>query len=569
MLETNLLYYGDNLDILRRYIPDESVDLVYLDPPFNSDRAYNVIFKNEAGRNTDAQLVAFEDTWHWGPNAEKVYAYLTNTARHEGRVADQVSTLIAALRKGIGENQMMAYIVEMAARLVELHRSLKPTGSLYLHCDPTASHYLKVILDAIFGPENFRSDITWKRTNVHSDSKNWSAVADTLLYYVKDARKPFTWNPIRVEHGEEYLRSKYRYKDADGRVYRLDNMTSPNPRPNMTYEWKGHASPPMGWRYERATMERLDAEGRIWYPDSKAKRPQLKRYLDEMSGTLLTNVWTDIDPINSQAHERLGYPTQKPVALLERILAASSNPGDVVLDPFCGCGTALVAAEKLRRRWIGIDITYLAIAVMRARLKDSFAIEDVPVVGQPTEVEGARQLAQSAEGRYQFQWWALGLVDAQPLGGVEKKGADRGIDGVITFTDKHGELTSVLVSVKSGHVNSSMVRDLKGTMDRDKAAIGVFITLDEPSKEMHLEADTAGIWHSDVWKRDYRRIQLITIEELLVGKKPQLPPFVMPTYQQAPKVAAHADQPGLFDVPETLKKVAEPRPHDYVAENDR
>jgi site-specific DNA-methyltransferase (adenine-specific) len=423
-------------------------------------------------------------------------------------------------------------------------------------------------LDAIFGPENFRSDITWKRTNVHSDSKDWSAVADTLLYYVKDARKPFTWNAIRVEHGEEYLRTKYRYQDPDGRVYRLDNMTSPNPRPNMMYEWKGHASPPMGWRYERATMERLDAEGRIWYPDSKAKRPQLKRYLDEMSGTLLTNVWTDIDPINSQARERLGYPTQKPVALLERILAASSNPGEVVLDPFCGCGTALIASEKLKRRWIGIDITYLAIAVMRARLKDTFGMDNVPVVGQPTEVEGARQLAQSAEGRYQFQWWALGLVDAQPLGGVEKKGADRGIDGVITFTDKGGDMTSVLVSVKSGHVNSSMVRDLKGVMDRDKAAIGVFLTLEEPSKEMQLEADTAGLWRSEVWKRDYPRIQIITIEQLLAGKKAQLPPFVMPTYQQAAKIAAEAEQPGLFDAPARLKKVAESKPHDYVAENE-
>jgi len=227
----------------------------------------------------------------------------------------------------------------------------------------------------------------------------------------------------------------------------------------------------------------------------------------------------------------------------------------------------LIAAEKLKRRWIGIDITYLAIAVMRARLKDSFAMENVPVVGQPTEVEGARQLAQSAEGRYQFQWWALGLVDAQPLGGVEKKGADRGTDGVITFTDKHGELTSVLVSVKSGHVNSGMVRDLKGAMDRDKAAIGLFITLEEASKEMHLEADTTGLWRSDVWKRDYPRIQILTIEKLLAGEKPQLPPFVMPTYQQAPRVVAKADQPGLFDAP-GLKKVAEPRPHDYVAEND-
>jgi site-specific DNA-methyltransferase (adenine-specific) len=262
----------------------------------------------------------------------------------------------------------------------------------------------------------------------------------------------------------------------------------------------------------------------------------------------------------------MGYPTQKPVALLERIISSSSNPGDVVLDPFCGCGTALIAAQKLERKWIGVDITYLAIAVMRARLKDTFGLADVPVRGEPTEVEGARQLAQSPEGRYQFQWWALGLVDAKPLGGIEKKGADRGVDGAISFTDKDGNLSQVLVSVKSGHVNSAMVRDLKGTIEREKAAIGLFVTLEDPTKEMKLEADTAGLWRSDMWKRDYPRIQILTIADLLLGKKPQLPPFVMPTYQQAPKLVAKADQPGLFDRGQL--KVAEAEPHDYVAEND-
>jgi site-specific DNA-methyltransferase (adenine-specific) len=549
-VETDLLYYGDNLDILRRgYVLEESVDLVYLDPPFNSNRSYNVIFKDESGSGSDAQLLAFEDTWHWGPAAEEAYAYLTSTARHKGRVRSSVSSLIAALRSAIGTNQMTAYLVEMAVRLIELRRVLKPTGSLYLHCDPTASHYLRVLLDAVFGPENFRSDITWKRTNVHSDSKDWSSVKDTLLYYVKDREKPFTWNPVHALHSPEYLRTKYRYKDADGRVYRLDNMTSPNPRPNMMYEWKGFASPPMGWRYEHPTMERLDAEGRIWYPKDKTHRPQLKRYLDEMEGTLLTNVWTDIDPINSQAKERLGYPTQKPIALLERIIGASSNAGDIVLDPFCGCGTALVAAQKLGRHWIGVDITYLAVAVMRARLKDAFGLADVKVVGQPTEVEGAHQLAQSPDGRYQFQWWALGLVDATPVGGIEKKGADRGVDGIITFTAKDGKLETVLVSVKSGHVNSSMVRDLKGTVEREQAAIGLLITLEEASKDMHLEADTAGLYQSELWKRDYPKIQILTIKELLEEhRKPVLPPFVMPTYQQAQRFApVVAEQRGMFD----------------------
>ncbi len=564
-METNVLYYGDNLDILRRYIPNESVDLVYLDPPFNSDRAYNVIFKNESGRNTDAQLVAFEDTWHWGPNAEKVYAYLTNTARHEGRVPDQVSTLIAALRKGIGENQMMAYIVEMAARLVELRRTLKPTGSLYLHCDPTASHYLKVILDASFGPERFMADLVWKRTTTHSDAKKWSPDADNILAYSRTEHR--TFHPQFSAHDPKYLAGDYRFTEADGRVYRLSDIASPNPRPNLMYEWKGHQPPAKGWRFSRETMEKLDAEGRIWYPDSKAKRPKVKRYLAGMAGTRVGSVWSDIPNVHPWSNERLGYPTQKPVELLERIISASSNPGDVVLDPFCGCGTALVAAQKLGRRWIGIDITYLAIAVMKARLKDSFGLADVRVLGQPTEVEGARALAQSPEGRYQFQWWALNLVDAQPVGGMEKKGADRGIDGVITFTDRHGVLQTVVVSVKSGHVNSGMVRDLKGAMESEKAVIGLFITLEEPTKEMRLAADTAGVFHSEVWKRDYPTVQILSIRELLEeGKKPQLPPFVMPTYQQAPKAADEADQPGLFDTPARLKKVAEPRPSKYAAD---
>jgi len=550
-VQTNVLYYGDNLDILRRYIPDESVDLIYLDPPFNSNRDYNVIFKDESGRKSDAQLLAFEDTWHWGPDAEAQYAYLTNTARNLGRVPSTVSTIVAALRSGIGENQMMAYLVEMAVRLVELHRVLKPTGSLYLHCDPTASHYLRVLLDAVFDPINFRSEVTWQRTNVHSDSKEWSAVSDRLLYYVKDARERYTWNPPHLPHSPEYVLSKYRNRDPDGRAYMLDNMTSPNPRPNMMYEWKGHASPAMGWRYERATMERLDAQGRIWYPDSKDKRPRLKRYLDEMPGTLATNVWTDIAPINSQARERLGYPTQKPVALLERIIAASSKPGDIVLDPFCGCGTALVAAQKLDRQWIGIDVTYLSIAVMRARLKDSFGLTDVEVIGQPTEVEGARSMlvGTGLEGQYQFQWWALDLIGAQPMGGVQKKGADRGIDGVISFsTGPRGEVGRALVSVKSGTVNSGMVRDLKGVLDREKAEIGLFVTLEEPSGPMHLEATTAGVYHSELSGREYPRIQILTIRELLEEhRRPDLPVLVLPAYQQAERVDKKgAEQGELF-----------------------
>ena len=538
-MQTNVLYYGDNLDILRRYIADESVDLVYLDPPFNSNRDYNVIFKDESGRKSDAQLLAFEDTWHWGPDAEAQYAYLTNTARNQGRVPSTVSTIVAALRSGIGENQMMAYLVEMAVRLVELHRVLKPTGSLYLHCDPTASHYLKVLLDAIFGAENFRNEIIWKRFNFHADAKRFGRVTDRILFYSESP--DFLFNPQRVAFSEEYEAAKFTHVEADGRRFRLSDLNPPGGR-GPIYEFNGVTKP---WRITEERMRVLDAQGRIY---KVSRIAQLKRFLDELDGQAVHELWSDVDPINPRAAERLGYPTQKPAALLERVIAASSNPGDVVLDPFCGCGTALVAAQKLDRQWIGIDVTYLSIAVMKARLKDSFGLADVEVIGQPTEVDGARAMlvGTGLEGQYQFQWWALDLIGAQPLGGVQKKGADRGIDGVISFsTGPRGEVGRALVSVKSGSVNSSMVRDLKGVLEREKAEIGLFVTLEEPSGPMQLEATTAGVYQSALSGREYPRIQLITIRELLEEhRRPDLPVLVLPAYQQAERVEKKAAEQG-------------------------
>jgi site-specific DNA-methyltransferase (adenine-specific) len=549
---TNRLYYGDNLDILRRYIPDESVDLVYLDPPFNSNRDYNVIFKDESGNKSDAQLVAFEDTWHWGPDAQRQYEYLTNSAINEGRIPESVSTIIGALRHGIGTNQMMAYLVEMAVRLVELQRVLKPTGSLYLHCDPTASHYLKVVLDAIFGPERYLNEITWKRWSAHNDAKRYAAVHDVLLYYGKSRR--VTFNKQFLPYEDAYVKERFKFTDETGRRYAEQSLTSPSPRPNLTYPYTAsngvtYDPPDRGWSISREVMEQWDREGRLHFP-SKGGRLRRRDYLDERRGLPLTDVWTDIYGIGGSSPERLGYPTQKPGALLERIISASSNPNDVILDPFCGCGTALVAAEKLGRRWIGIDVTYLSIAVMKARLADSFGLTDVPVIGQPTEVSGARALAQGPDdGRYQFQWWALGLVDARPIGGQKKKGADAGIDGAITFTDAGGKLERVLVSVKSGHVNRAHIGELRGTLDREKAAIGVFVTLEEPSKPMLHEATEAGYWHSDVWNRDYQRIQILSIRELLEeGKRPDLPAFKHQPYQKAERVELPnaAEQGALF-----------------------
>ncbi|MCC6602149.1 MAG: restriction endonuclease [Anaerolineae bacterium] len=540
----NTLFYGDNLDILREYIPDESIDLIYLDPPFNSQRTYNVLFKYESGEESEAQIAAFDDTWHWNAAAEETYHDLVTAA------PDRVSQMIAALRQFIGPSQMLAYLVMMAARLVELHRVLKPTGSLYLHCDPTASHYLKIILDTIFGPEQFINEIVWKRTTTHSDAKRWSPVTDIILFYSKTNN--FTWNPQHTDHHAEYVTTKYRYNDNDGRgPYRLDNMTSPNPRPNLMYEWKGHASPPKGWRYSKETMLKLDQEGRIWYPSSKDKRIQLKRYLNEMPGRIVDNLWLDINPINSQAAERLGYPTQKPLELLERILQASSNLGDIVIDPFCGCGTTVAAAQKLNRRWIGIDITHLSIALMKYRLKEMFPDAKFQIVGEPTSVQSARQLAQ--DDRFQFEWWALSLVKARPSGGEQgskqgKKGADRGIDGVITFIDDaSGKPKRILVQVKSGKVSSSQIRDLVGTVKREGAAMGFFITLEAPTRDMTTEAVSAGFYQSPGWNQRFPTIQILTIEELLRGVVPQMPPTSM-TFKQAQRVKEDGpQQKSLFD----------------------
>lgn len=552
---SNTLFYGDNLDILREHIADESVDLVYLDPPFNSNRSYNVLFKNESGEEAPAQIQAFSDTWHWNVHTENAYRELVGHARPE------VAQMIEAMREFIGANQMMAYLVMMAARLAELHRILKSTGSLYLHCDPTASHYLKIVLDTIFGIDNYRNEITWRRTTAHSDATSkYADIVDTILFYGKSHKTQF--RPLYKAHDKTYIDKFYTHDDGDGRgVYALDNMTSPSPRPNMMYEWKGFSSPPNGWRYKLETMKQLDSQDRINYPKhpdgsyNTSKRPRLKRYLIEQDGTIVSCLWDDIQPISAQATERLGYPTQKPLALLERIINASSNPGDVVMDPFCGCGTAIAAAHKLGRHWIGIDITHLSIALLKYRLSDAFGLvekKDYIVKGEPEDLPGAQQLA--SEDRYQFQWWALSLLRAKPVGGdggkEGKKGSDKGIDGVITFFDDNTNKSKrVIVQVKSGKVSSRDVRDLLGVLDREKAAIGVFVTLEDPTRDMLKEAAIAGAYHSPVWNQDYQRIQVLTIAEMLSGAVVKMPQSAA-TFKATPRIKGQADQGNMFSTPD-------------------
>ena len=387
------------------------------------------------------------------------------------------------MRTFLGDNDMMAYLAMMATRLIELHRVLKPTGSLYLHCDPTASHYLKLLLDGVFGASNYRNEITWKRTTTHSDSKTWSKVSDTLLFYTKGSE--FTWHTPRETHSEDYLASKYRHDDGDGRGrYMLDNMTSPNPRPNMTYEWLGFLPPAMGWRFQRSTMQKLHDEERIYYPShadgtlDTTRRPRIKKFLSEMPGGVMGAVWTDISPINSQAQERLGYPTQKPLVLLERIIAASSNEGDIVLDPFCGCGTAVHAAQKLGRQWIGIDVTHLAIHLIEKRLKDAFPGLQYEVHGTPRDLASAQDLAR--RDKHQFELWALAQVDAQPWRGG-RKGADGGIDGIIYFKPDGKRTERAIVEVKGGGTGVKDIGRLAQVMEREKAPLGVFITAEHPN----------------------------------------------------------------------------------------
>ena len=513
----NALYYGDNLDVLRESIATESVELIYLDPPFNSNADYNVLFRSPAGAGSQAQIEAFEDTWHWGQEAESAFDGVMRSRN------TNAADLLRAMRSFLGENDMMAYLAMMAARLLELHRVLKPTGSLYLHCDSTASHYLKGLLDSVFNPENFRSEIIWKRSTSHGNvSRSFGALTDTILYYTKG--QGFVWNQQYTSFTAEYIAEKFRGKDADGRRWQSVTLRNPGVRPNLHYPYPAsngatYHPHPNGWSCNLERLRRYDAEGRLQFPAKADGQLRLKMYLDETPGVRLQNLWDDIPAVNSQAQERLGYPTQKPLLLLERVIATSSNPGDVVLDPFCGCGTAIHAAQKLGRQWMGIDVTHLAISLIERRLKDAFPGIAFKVHGTPQDLDGARDLA--ARDKYQFQWWAVSLIDAQPYGG-KKKGADGGIDGLIYFRSDAKTTERAIVSVKGGdNVGVPMIRDLKGVLDREKAPIGVFLTLTAPTRPMEKEAASAGFY--TLGARQYPRLQIITIEQALAGMKPAIP----------------------------------------------
>jgi site-specific DNA-methyltransferase (adenine-specific) len=503
------LFYGDNLPILREYVADESVDLVYLDPPFNSNATYNVLFKAPTGEQSQAQIEAFGDTWHWNETAERAFNEVLDSGNSDA------AAMLIAMRSFLRENDMMAYLAMMAVRLLELHRVLKPTGSLYLHCDPTASHYLKILLDAVFGPTNFGNELIWKRQNAKGLAfTRFARNHDVILRYTKTEN--WCWNAQYTEHDPEYVRHFYKYKDEDGRIYRLADLTNPNKnRPNLTYEFLGVTRV---WRWTKERMKAAYEQGLI-VQAKPGGVPALKRYLDEQEGTPVDDTWTDIMPVQAQAQERLHYPTQKPVALLERIISASSNEGDLVLDPFCGCGTTVHAAQKLNRRWIGIDITHLAVSLVRRRLVEAFPTARFDIVGVPKDLDGARDLA--ARDKHQFQLWALSMVEAQPYKGG-RKGPDTGIDGFLYFKPDGRTTERAIVEAKGGErVSPQWVRALGTVVERERARIGILVTLTAPTPAMRREAAAAGFYKTEYGS--FPKIQILTVEDLFEGKKPHMP----------------------------------------------
>ncbi len=538
---SNKLYYGDNLDVLREHVPDESIDLIYLDPPFNSNRAYNILFKEKSGEESPAQIQAFDDTWTWSNETEMLYIEIMASS-----APNKAKDALEAMRKLLGDNDVLAYLVMMAARLVELHRVLKPTGSIYLHCDPTASHYLKLILDAVFGPTAFRNEIIWRRTEAKAlMTRRLPTNHDVIFAYGKS--NSALWNeealfqPYNIDSLDEKTAGKYSLVDEVGRRYQLTSLINPNQnRPNLTYEFLGITRV---WRWTKERMQAAYDAGSV-VQTAPGRVPRLKRYLDEQRGRPLGDIWADIDPINARAAERLGYPTQKPSALLERIISIASSEGSLVLDPFCGCGTSIDAAQKLKRRWIGIDITTLAIDLIDARLRHTYGewiTADYEIKGIPQDISGARALF--ARSPFEFERWCVMMVDGQPN---DRQVGDKGIDGVIRIPiDARGGSDRILVSVKGGATNPSHIRDLIGTVASERAAMGVFITMREPTKAMVEAAQHSGIFTWPINGQKYPRVQIITVKELLAGKRPQMPATLLP-YFQAPRRYEEADQSALF-----------------------
>ena len=537
----NRLYYGDCLTIMSEW-PSACVDLIYLDPPFNSDRNYNAIYKDETGRPLPDQIEAFCDMWELDDSRLRAIRTMPVLMRENG-IADSIVELWRLWMQALRGTQpkLLAYLSYMAERLLIMRRILKPTGSLYFHCDPTASHYVKALLDAIFGHANFQNEITWQRFTFHADAKRFGRVSDRILFYSKQPGL-YRFGRQYVPYAKQYLESKFTHEDERGR-FRLDNLNPPGGR-GPVYEFHGIER---AWRYSEVRMRALDDDRRIY---TGSQIPQLKRYLDELDGRAVHDVWTDIPSINSQAKERLGFKTQKPLALMERIVNASSNPGDMVLDPFCGCATTMEAAHKLGRQWIGIDIAIHAIKrVARVRLSERLGLvedQDFKIEGVPRTVEGARDLWR--RDKYHFQKWAVEQADGFV---TSKRTADGGIDGRIYFAmpyvqgsvdEPYPPLESMVVEVKGGsNVNVADWRALKGVLSRDDALLAGLIIM-EPlggAKARNFTREVMDLEPLRVLEIDYPRMQILTVGEILEGKR-----FMTPTV-----AGRHEPQPRFPGIP--------------------
>lgn len=511
----NKLYYGDNLEVLRKYIKDESIDLCYIDPPFNSKRNYNQIYNN-LGKEDQAQAQAFVDTWTWDNHANEALEEIQSN--YQGKFTSQTIDLIDGLTKVLGKGSLLAYLVSMTLRIVEIHRVLKSTGSFYLHCDPTASHYLKIVLDTIFCSQggDYIAEITWERTSAHSDSKTFANTTDVIFLYSK---RILMFNQQFKPYSEEYLKKYYKHQDGKGRFLDRDLTAGGLSGGGYNYDWKGIKKL---WRCPIETMQKYEEQNKLYY--TRNGTPRLKQYLEEMPGVPLTNLWNDIPPINSQASERLGYPTQKPEALLERIIKASSNKGDVILDAYCGCGTTIAVAERLERNWIGIDITYQSISLMLKRLEDSFGknvLDKIELNGIPKDMESAQALATKPDDRTrkEFEKWAVLTYSNNRAVINDKKGADKGVDAIAYFQGDKDNREKIIFQVKSGNVKSGDIRYLQGTMTLQGAALGIFITLKPPSKDMVQTAKYAGIYRGRYMSQSVDKIEIVTVQEILEQKK--------------------------------------------------
>lgn len=521
----NKLFYGDNLDVLRKYIKEETIDLCYIDPPFNSKRNYNQIYNN-IGKEDQAQAQAFVDTWTWDDAA---IDGLQEIFDNKGSVfTEQSIDLISGLEKVLKRGSLLSYLVHMTLRIAHIYRVLKPTGSFYLHCDPSASHYIKLVLDSIFCARTgeYQNEIIWKRTSAHSDSNTCGNSHDIIFYYTKSDE--FTWNKLYQAYDESYLKNHYRHTDSDGRRWEDADITAKGlSGGGYEYTYKGFKSL---WRCPIETMKKLDGEGKLHFTKSGGIR--FKRYLDEMPGMPMQDVWTDISPINSQAIERMGYPTQKPESLLKRIIMASSNEGDTVLDAYCGCGTTVAVAQQLKRKWVGIDITYQSISLILKRLQDNYSrnvLNNIELNGVPKDFDAAVELANKKEDktRKEFEkWFTLTYSDNRAIIN-EKKGGDGGIDGIAYILDSNSkneqESKKVLFSVKSNKTLSpSVIRDLNGTIERDGAVMGLLLTL-YPMENLVKESKKYGKYKNKLFNHDYPKIQVVSVQQMLDGEIMNLP----------------------------------------------